>query len=99
MASLWIQELTHLPHDDLGRPVPMSSLSGSAGQKVTISGTSAQSSALAGTTRYVRLYADSLCYLAMGANPTATASFQPLASGIPEFFAVVPGQKIAAITD
>ncbi len=64
---------------------------------VAVSGTSAQSAAIGTTTGYVRLFATTLCHVRMGSNPTATTSNMPLGAYIPEYFAVPPGTKIAAI--
>lgn len=64
---------------------------------ISVSGTSAQSAAISTTTGYVRLFATTLCHIRMGSNPTATTSNMPLAPFVPEYFQIVPGQKIAAI--
>jgi hypothetical protein len=64
---------------------------------VSVSGTSAQSAALSGSTGYVRLLSTTLCHVRAGSSPTATTSNMPLPPYVPEYFAVTPGTKIAAI--
>lgn len=67
-------------------------------QAVSVSGTSAQSAILAGTTRFVELYCDTTCFVAVGANPTAVATNIPVYAGILRTLQVTGGSKIAAIT-
>lgn len=71
---------------------------------VTIGGTSTQSSAIVGSeraVRRVRLFADALCFVHWGANPTAvnngTAGI-PLGTENPEYIDVEAEHKIAVIT-
>jgi len=67
-------------------------------QTVSISGVSAQSAVLAGTTRFVELYSDTTCFVAVGADPTAVVTNIPVYAGIPRTLQVTGGTKIAAIT-
>jgi hypothetical protein len=71
-----------------------------ASQSVTISGTSAQSADIASTTAIIRLVADSACFVATGASPTATSSDMYLPANSVEYFTVAPGDtiKVAAVT-
>lgn len=69
-----------------------------ASQKITYS-TTTQSVALGKNTYLVRLHTDSICSVLVGANPTATTTNKRLAANQTEYFAVLPGQKIAAITN
>lgn len=51
-------------------------------------------------TMHVRLVATSDCWIAFGANPTAVASGTAsvlLPAGVPEYFWVYPGERVAAI--
>lgn len=94
MATLYIEEFANVC-SITGLPQEPSA----ATQTVTISGASAQSAAFGAATRYVRLHSDvSMSYL-FGANPTATTSKPRLAAGVTEYFGVVAGQKVAAITN
>lgn len=98
MSSLWITELRTMPIDSNGKTVDVASLPSITTQKVTISGTSAQSAALNADTKFVRLLADANCCVLAAADPTATTSNLPLTADAPEYFGVIAGQKIAAIT-
>ena len=67
-------------------------------EKVTISATTAQSAALNADTKFVRVLADANCCIIAADNPTATTSDLPLTAEGAEYFGVIAGQKIAAIT-
>ncbi len=56
-----------------------------------------QSAAFNTKTHMVRLRATTDCYIAFGANPTATSSTHFLAAGETQDFAVFGGDKVAAI--
>lgn len=60
-------------------------------------GTSKQSNAFAATTTRIRLVASQHCYIAFGANPTADNTGIMLIANVPEFFGVLPGEKVAAL--
>lgn len=66
---------------------------------VAIGGSSVQSAAFNADTRYIRVHTDAVCSIAFGTNPTATANSMRLAANQTEYFAVVPGQKLAVITN
>jgi hypothetical protein len=68
---------------------------------VAIGSSSTQSSAFAGDTSMVRLHTDSICSIAFGTNPTATANNKRMAANATEYFAVPEGQsyKVAVITN
>jgi|SRR4051812_3102165 hypothetical protein len=67
-------------------------------QALAVAGTSAQSAAVGGNTTIVRIYATQDCWVALGPNPTAAANTSMfLAAGAPEYLAINPGEKIAAI--
>lgn len=70
-----------------------------AEQTVAIGGGSVQSAAFAARTRYVRIHTDSICSIAFGANPTATATNKRMAADQTEYFGVTPTQKVAVITN
>lgn len=71
-----------------------------AEQTVTITGTSAQSAAFSANTRLIRVTSDAVCSTQVGGqNPVATTSSQRHAIGVPEYFSVVPGDKIAVISN
>lgn len=67
-------------------------------QAVAVGVASTQSTALSGSTTFmVRLLATVDCYVAFGANPTATTSSTRLIANQPEYFAAKAGQKIAVL--
>lgn len=66
---------------------------------VVIGAGSLQSAAFNEETRFVRIHTDAICSVKFGANPTATADEARLAANATEYFGVVPGQKIAVITN
>lgn len=69
-------------------------------QKVAFSSVSSQSAALGSSTTLVRVMASQNCYLAFGANPTATTSTSLfLPTGVIEKFGVTSATKIAVIRD
>lgn len=70
-----------------------------AEQTVAISGSSAQSSAFQNNTTFIRVHTDAICSVLVGSNPTATATKKRLAANQTEYFAVVPGFKIAVISN
>lgn len=97
MPTLWITEFASGGPDSRGTELQAGKLPTLGTQAVTISGTSAQSAALNAKTRFVRVVADTVCYVTAGDNPTATTSNMRLPADAPEYFAVTPGQKLAAI--
>lgn len=59
--------------------------------------TTTQSAALGANTVHVRLIATAACYVAFGANPTATSANMMLPPNVAEYFIVTPATKIAAL--
>ena len=70
-----------------------------ATQKVPISGASAQSAAFNDDTRYIEVHTDVICSISFGVNPTATISHKRMAANQTQFFGVVPGHKVAVISN
>jgi hypothetical protein len=66
---------------------------------VAVSGASAQSAAFASSTRIIRVNCDVVVSFVTNPNPTATTSNARLPTGVVEYFQVVPGQKMAFITN
>lgn len=82
--------------DDNGNTMQVGRLGTS--QNITITGASQQSAAFATQGVFaVRAVATADCYIAIGANPTATTSSTLLPAGAPEYFAVQSGEKLAVI--
>lgn len=73
---------------------------GVAKQTVAIGGSSTQSAAFSATTRLIRLECDATASVEIGGtNPTATATSARFSAGVPEYFMVSPGDKLAVITN
>jgi hypothetical protein len=70
---------------------------------VAIGGSSVQSAAFLTTKTgllLIRVVADSTCSIQIGTtNPTATATSARFAAGVPEYFVVNSGDKLAVITN
>lgn len=64
---------------------------------VDFSGGAAQSAAFNANTSFILIQCDTQCSYLVGTNPTATTSNMPLASFLPLYIAVQPGQKISVI--
>ena len=99
MSNLSIVEFERLARDPSGTLIPVGMQHGETLQNVSYTTTSVQSAAFAATTQFVRVIADVDTRVLFGANPTALASASVLVSaGASEYFGVVPGDKVAAIT-
>jgi hypothetical protein len=96
MSTLSIAEFRQLGKDDRIQAVEQPPL---AEQTVTVSGTSAQSSAFNDGTRIIRVHTDAIVSILIGSNPTATTAKARMVAGQTEYFTVVGGHKIAAITN
>lgn len=106
MATLYIREYvgtgmvgnaTGQGQAFLSTPAPVEP--GLADQTVAISAGSTASSAFNAKTNLVRLHTDAICSIAFGATPTASATTARMAANQTEYFIVLPGQKVAVITN
>lgn len=70
-----------------------------ATQTVAITVGSVQSSVFNASTTFVRVATDAVCSVLFGANPTATSTSPRFAANSVEYFAVMPGQRLAVITN
>lgn len=68
-------------------------------QTVAIGASSVQSAAVGPNTHVVRITTDAICSYAQGLNPTATAAKRRLSADAIEYIGVVPGEKLAVITN
>lgn len=97
MAKLFITEFQYLENaNDIGGVPQVARMPGTT-QVITFTTSSVQSTAFAATTRFVRVISDGAGCLAYGSNPTATTSSMRIAADSPEYFGVMPGQKLAVI--
>jgi hypothetical protein len=96
MSTLYISEFKSLgsigTHNVNAAPMPPL-----VEQTVAIGAGSLQSNAFGANTQVIRVCADSVCSIEIGANPTATATTARIPANVPEYFAVQPGQKLAVI--
>ena len=98
MAKVFTSEYQNLPILT-GRAVPTGDEPAVAEQVVAIGAGSVQSAAFNAATRFIRVHTDAICSFKFGAAPTATADTPRLAANSTEFFGVLPGHKIAIITN
>lgn len=99
MAKLYITEFAEQARA-VSQPIGMQAaqIPSLGTQVVTFTTASVQSVAINANTRFVRVIADTDACIRGGANPTATTTDLRLTAGVPEYFGVNPGDKIAAIT-
>lgn len=96
MASVYITEIADMANIG-GHTGQVPLLPEVTGQVVTI-GSVASSAAFQASTRFVRVYADSACHIAIGENPTAsTGGPIKLGTGQTEYFGVGRGNKLSVI--
>jgi hypothetical protein len=98
MSVIHITEFSGSGAEISGVRVPIAMLPAVTVQEITISGASAQSAAFNAETRMIRISADAACRIRVGASPTAVATDLRVGADSPEYFGVLPGQKLAAIT-
>lgn len=93
MTTLYISEYASLGKGDCAQEPSI------ATQTVAIGGTSTQSSTFNANTNYIRVHAAAICSVSFGVNPTAAATHARLNAGQTEYFGVIPGQRLAVITN
>lgn len=98
MSLLYIQEYAEMLRIN-GELAQVGREPALASQAITFTGTAGQSAAFNANTRFVRTHVDGIASLKFGSNPTALANTdQRMAAGSTEFFGVVPGHKVSAVT-
>lgn len=100
MATLYITEFNFMGQAPNSAP-QMAQEPPLAEQTVAIGVSSTPSSNFQTGTRFVRIHTDSICSIAFGTNPTATALKARLAANQTEYYGVPEGgsYKIAVITN
>lgn len=99
MAIMYITEYEDLARDNRDSTIQAGQEPGSAEQKVTFTGTAGNSANFNLSTRFVRIKCDAAAQLAFGSEAVATsANSTQVSANIPEFFGVIPGQRVSAIT-
>lgn len=98
MAVLYVTEF-----DELGKGEPglaqIAKQPPIAEQTVAVGGASTPSATFNASTRFVRLHTDVICSFEFGSTPTATTSDARMAADNTEYFGVLPGQKVAVISN
>lgn len=98
MAKIYITEHTD-PSVYSGNLKPVVLMPPITTQTLTSSGSSAQSAAFNAKTKMIQVHTDGICSLEFGSNPTATTNSFRLAANTTVYFEVIPGQKVAYITN
>ncbi len=96
MTTLYISEYTELGSDGNGNAMLMGKEPSVTTQTVSFT-TATASSAFNKATRIIRVISSGNAHLSFGAAPTATTSHAKILANTPEFFEVVPGQKVSAV--
>jgi arginine/ornithine N-succinyltransferase beta subunit len=97
--SLNITEYIDLADDGPGSSVMAGLEPNRKTQDVAVSAVPAQSEAFDSATRFIRLHTTEDIRIAVGENPTATATSTRLGAGATEFFGVHPGHKISVMAE
>jgi hypothetical protein len=61
--------------------------------------THVESTAFGSTTKFIRVHTDAICSLQIGAAPVATTSDTRMAANTTEYFAVLPGHILSAVSN
>lgn len=98
MSTMYITEYAELATDAKGNAIQAGRDKGATTQKRAFTATAGTSNAFQKGTRFIRVSCDAAAYLAFGSAPTAvTLEGTPVQANTPEFFGVVPEQKISAV--
>lgn len=97
MAKVYVAEFETMGSASAGSP-QVAAMPPIAEQTVNIT-TETDSNAFNANTRFIRVHADAICSIAIGAAPTASTSTLRLAADQTEYFGVQPGHKISVITN
>lgn len=99
MSVLYIEEFTTALVQN-GGVVAVGQEPAVAVQAVTFTGTAGTSSAFNAATKIVRLHTDGICsYRFSTAGTAATTSYPRMVAGQTEYFAVLPADKVSAVTN
>lgn len=92
MAFVYLSEYSNVGRDLKANITQSAAEPALAQQRVVIGAGSVQSANVNAKTRLLRVHADAICSIAVGTNPTASASSRRLAAGQTEYVAVTPEQ-------
>jgi hypothetical protein len=99
MAVLYITEYISQAIDGLNNTLAAGKEPAVAQQTIAIGAGSVASAAFNAQTKFVRVHTDAVCSIKFGTAPVAVATAQRMAANATEFYGVVPGDKIAVITN
>lgn len=99
MAFAYIKEYLRQPKDGISAMLPAGMEPAITTQKIAIGVGSLQSAAFNPRTTFVCINVDAPCSYVFGANPTATAADMRMPQDGTQYFGVVPGDKVAIITN
>lgn len=99
MAFAYIKEYLRQPIDGIGVGLPAGMEPALVTQKVAIGAGSVQSAAFNPRTTFVCINVDVPCSYLFGTDPTATANDMRMSADQTQYFGVIPGQKVAFITN
>lgn len=96
-GKVYISEYADMKVINHGIPLPVGHEPCLADQTIVTSAASAASAAFNASTKFVRVHAATIVSIAFGAAPVATTNSKRMNAGESAYFAVEPGQKMAAI--
>jgi hypothetical protein len=98
MAILDVTEFSSLGQDQNAKHALAGQTPPQALQQVAVGAGSTVSAPFGAATRIVRLHTDVICRVEFGPTPIAAATSFRMAANTTEYFGVIPGQAVAAIT-
>ena len=99
MSNMYIAEFAELGVDGNGNIMPVGSAPPITTQKVAFTATHGESAAFNNRTKFVRIYLDGAGYVKFGVGVTATTADDiPMAATTPEYFGVIGGQIVSAVS-
>lgn len=97
MAILDVTEYAELAYAGTGHRIPAGQEPCLRQQQVAVGASSAQSQPFLDAVRFIRIHSDVAARIAIGVNPTASATSMRIVAGGTEYLGVLPGLKIAVI--
>lgn len=96
MANVYITEIADMAN--IGGHTGQVPLLPEIGGQIVAIGSEAKSQPFSSSARFVRLYADSVCHVSVGENPTAsTGSTIKLGTGQTEYIGIGRGNKLSVV--
>lgn len=99
MAFIYIREYNRQPRNMVSGQVAAGMEPGVTTQRIPIGAGSVQSAPFNAQTKFIAINTDATCSLEFGTNPTAAATSMRLPIDGTMYFGVVPGDRVAVITN